>query len=151
MSCDRLSRYHKSFFDDVHRREYILENTTGDAAKLLRSYILDPPKDWTPNDFVEFVANAFTDPAKRENATAEFGKLLMRPQQHFWEFWQKFRALSTETEYRDDRFLREQLRAKFLVRLSNTVQTEWKKCNTLSDYVDVLQDANAHFHSTQHR
>ena len=147
----RMNRYGSYFCDDVHRTEFIYENTKDEAAKFLRSYILDPPSDWSPFDFIDFVADAFTDPAKRENATAEFEILTMAPRELFWDFWTKFRTLAADAEYRDDRFLREQLRSKVLIRLSNAVQTEWTRCHTLNDYVKVLQKADAHYQSIQHR
>ncbi|RKF78122.1 simnilar to predicted protein from Sclerotinia sclerotiorum [Golovinomyces cichoracearum] len=147
----RMNRYENYFCDDIHRIEYIYENTKDDAAKFLRSYILNPPSDWSPEDFIDFASDAFTDPAKRENATAEFERLMMSPRQLFWDFWKDFRTLAADTEYRDDRFLREQLRSKVLIRLSNAVQTEWVRCRTINDYVRVLQDADAHYQSTQYR
>ncbi|RKF96036.1 simnilar to predicted protein from Sclerotinia sclerotiorum, partial [Golovinomyces cichoracearum] len=110
-----MNRYENYFCDDIHRIEYIYENTKDDAAKFLRS----------PEDFIDFASDAFTDPAKRENATAEFERLMMSPRQLFWDFWKDFRTLAADAEYRDDRFLREQLRSKVLIRLSNAVQTEW--------------------------
>ncbi|RKF81023.1 hypothetical protein GcM3_040033, partial [Golovinomyces cichoracearum] len=118
-------RYENYFCDDIHRIEYIYENTKDDAAKFLRSYILNPPTDWSPEDFIDFVSDAFTDPAKRENATAEFERLMMSPRQLFWDFWKDFRTLAADAEYRNDRLLREQLRSKVFIRLSNAVQTEW--------------------------
>ncbi|RKF78612.1 hypothetical protein GcM3_062030 [Golovinomyces cichoracearum] len=147
----RMKRYENYFCDDIHRIEYIYENTKDDAAKFLRSYILNPPPDWSPEDFIDFVSDAFTDPAKRENATAEFERLMMSPHQLFWDFWKDFRTLAADAEYRNDRFLREQLRSKVLIRLSNAVQTKWVRCRTINDYVRVLQDADAHYQSTQHR
>lgn len=112
---------------------------------------MNPPSDWSPEDFIDFASDAFTDPAKRENATAEFERLMMSPRQLFRDFWKDFRTLAADAEYRDDRFLREQLRSKVLIRLSNAVQTEWVRCRTINDYVRVLQDADAHYQSTQHR
>ncbi|RKF81937.1 simnilar to predicted protein from Sclerotinia sclerotiorum [Golovinomyces cichoracearum] len=147
----RMNRYGSYFCDEVHRIEFIYENTKDEAAKFLRSYILDPPSDRSPFDFVDFVADAFTDPTKRENATAEFERLTMAPRELFWDFWTKFRTLAADTEYRDDRFLREQLRSKVLIRLSNAVQTKWTRCHTLNDYFKVLQEADAHYQSIQHR
>lgn len=148
---NRINRFHNSFFDDTHRREFIYENTRDDAAKFLRSYILEPPPDWSPIDLINFAADAFIDPAKHENATAEFERLIMSSDQLFWDFWTEYRTLAADAEYRDDRFLREQLRSKVLIRLSNAVQTEWIRCRTLNDYVRVLQEADAHYQFTQHR
>ncbi|RKF82806.1 simnilar to predicted protein from Sclerotinia sclerotiorum [Golovinomyces cichoracearum] len=131
----RMNRYGSYFCDDVYRIEFIYENTKDEAAKILRSYILDPPSDWNPFDFIDVVADAFTDPAKRENATAEFKRLTMAPRELFWDFWTKFRTLAADAEYRGERFLREQLRSKVLIRRSNA----------------ALQEADAHYQSIQHR
>ncbi|TQS35726.1 hypothetical protein Golomagni_03846, partial [Golovinomyces magnicellulatus] len=120
-----MNLYENYFCDDIHRIEYIYKNTNDDAAKFLGSYILNPPPDWSLEDFIEFVSDAFTDPEKRENATAEFERLTMSPRQLFWDFWKDFRTLAADAEYRDDRFLREQHWSKDLIRLSNAVQTEW--------------------------
>lgn len=145
----RMNRYGNYLCDDLHRIEYIYENTKDDAAKFLQSYVLNP-HDWSSQDLIDFVSYAFTDPGERENATVEFERLMISPRQLFWGVWQDFRTLAADAEYRDDRFLREQVRSKFLIRLSNAVQTEWVRCRTL-DYVKVFQDADAHHQSTQHR
>ncbi|KAI6247054.1 hypothetical protein HI914_04933 [Erysiphe necator] len=148
---NRLRWYDDRFFDREQKFEYVYGNTKGDAAKLARSYRLDPPLDWTAQDFVDFLTQTFDNPAKRETATAEFEGLLMSPQESFWNFWRRFRTISSDAEYRDDRFLREQMRAKVLVRLSNVVQLEWDRCQNLNEYVNILQKADAHFQATQLR
>ncbi|RKF81099.1 simnilar to predicted protein from Sclerotinia sclerotiorum [Golovinomyces cichoracearum] len=142
-----MNRYGSYFCDGIHRIEFIYENTKDEAANFLRSYILDPPSDWSPLDFIDFVSY----PAKRENTTAEFERLTMAPRELFCDFWTKFRTLAADAEYRYDRFLREKLRSKVLIRLSNAVKTEWTRYHTLNDYVKVLQEANTHYQSLQHR
>ncbi|POS83902.1 hypothetical protein EPUL_004718 [Erysiphe pulchra] len=148
---NRLRWYDDRFFDKEQRFEYVYGNTKGDAEKLARSYRLDPPPDWTAQNFVNFLTETFDNPAKRETATVEFEGLLMSPQESFWNFWRRFRTVSSDAEYRDDRFLREQLRAKVLVRLSNVVQLEWDRCQNLNEYVNILHKADAHFQATQLR
>lgn len=148
---NRLRWYDDRFFDDEQRFEYIYCNTKGDAAKLASSYRLDPPDDWTPQDFINFLTQTFDNPTKRENASTDFETLLMSPNESFWEFWRRFRTTASDAKYHDDRFLREQMRSKVLVRLSNVVQLEWDRCHNLNDYVSVLRKADAHFHATQQR
>lgn len=148
---NRLRWYHHQFIDDEQKFEYIYENTKGDAARLARSYRLYPPDDWCPQDFINFLTEAFDNPAKHESATTDFDRLMMSPNEPFWDFWGRFRTIASDAEYRDDRFLREQMRAKVLVRLSNVVQLEWDRCKSIHDYVNILQKADAHFQGTQQR
>ncbi|KAI6247623.1 hypothetical protein HI914_04488 [Erysiphe necator] len=80
---NRLRWYDDRFFDREQKFEYVYGNTKEDAAKLARSYHLDPPLDWIAQDFVDFLTQTFDNPAKRETATAEFEGLLMSPQESF--------------------------------------------------------------------
>ncbi|RKF81027.1 simnilar to predicted protein from Sclerotinia sclerotiorum [Golovinomyces cichoracearum] len=120
----RMNRYGSYFCDDIYRIEFIYENTKDEAAKFLRSFILDPLLTGVRLTLLT--------------------SLLILPST-------KFRTLAADAEYRGDRFLREQLRSKVRIRLSNVVKTEWTRCHTLNDYVKVLQEADTHYQSVQHR
>ncbi|RKF84350.1 simnilar to predicted protein from Sclerotinia sclerotiorum, partial [Golovinomyces cichoracearum] len=113
-TTNRLRWYDDRFFDDEQRFEYIYCNTKGGAAKLASSYPLDPPDDWTPQDFINFLTQTFDNPTKRENASTDFEALLMSPNESFRELWRRFQTTASDAKYRDDRFLREQMRSKVL-------------------------------------
>ncbi|RKF77950.1 hypothetical protein GcM1_215042 [Golovinomyces cichoracearum] len=80
---NRLRRYDDRFFDDEQRFEYIYCNTKGDAVKLASRYRLDPPDDWTAQDFINFLTQTFDNPMKRESASTDFEALLMSPNESF--------------------------------------------------------------------
>lgn len=140
-----LHWYSAFFFDDDHRKTYIVNQTEGRARDFLEPLFLDEDSTETPMDLIEAVVRFLQNPAEQQQAADAYQHLYMKPAMTFWEFYQQFRILATTAGIRDDNTLRTNLRDKILPRLRAAVVHEWKRCSNVNEYASVIQDEDADY------
>jgi len=138
-----LEWYNQYFLNDEHKKSYILDNTEGIARDFLEPLFLDPDGNCDPYDLIDSVCKFLTNPAEQSLARTEFKKLKMTTNKTFWEFYHVFRTTATLASIRDDLTLRTELKDKLLPRLRMKLTQEWRRCNTLVEWVAAIQEEDA--------
>lgn len=142
---DRLEWYQDHFFNENHRRSFILDNTEGIARDFLEPLFLDLENTQDALELVDAVTTFLSDPAEQDIAMNEFLNLNMdrSPSLSFWDFYQRFRTLATTAQIRDDLSLRTALRDKITPALRRGAVLEWNRCRTIDQYASVIQQLDA--------
>ncbi|CCU74514.1 simnilar to predicted protein from Sclerotinia sclerotiorum [Blumeria hordei DH14] len=142
---ERLQWYNSSFFDNSHRRSYIVDNTEGIARDFLLPLYMDMNPRPSPNRLIQEVVDFLLDPAEQQIASDDYHKLEMQPYEQFRHFFQRFRILANQAGLTDENMLKSDLRNKITKRLRSAVVNEWRRCRTLNEYANVIQDIDADF------
>lgn len=104
---------------------------------------MDPDSNSNPYDLIDSVCKFLTNPAEQLLARTEFKKLDIKGYKTFWEFYHIFQTTATLAGIRDDLTLRTELKDKLLPRLRMKLIQEWRRCNTLTEWVAAIQEEDA--------
>lgn len=146
-----LKRYDHLFLDEDHRREHVIANTEGLARNHLQPLLLLQGEAYDAYGLINSAVNITTNPAEQQIATDQYHAIRQKPNQSFWEFYQKFRELANTAGIANSESLRYDLRSKISSRLRLACANEYPKCITVDEYAAVLQTNDADFHATTSR
>ena len=136
-----LERWDRYFYDDTHKKDWILAQTEGTARSFLEPFFLEASYN-ADNDalaLVEELVSFLANPAEQQTARDQYNALRMKQSDTFWTFYQQFRTLASTARMLDDNMLRMDLRDKIAPRLRRQLHSEYAKSNSLGQWVAAIQ------------
>jgi hypothetical protein len=139
-----LNRYANYFMDEDHKKDWLLNQTSGMAQTFLEPAFLEPEfnEDGDPIDvldLVEQLVSFLSNPHDKQTARSDYSALVMSPAASFWTFYHSFRTLARKAGISDKSVLKMDLQEKIPGRLRKKLYQEYRTSRTLEDYVEAIQ------------